>query len=205
MKCLLCDHHSNEFYSDVFQCENCELVFKNPKNYLNALEEKERYDCHTNDANEIGYRNFLLKLITPLESELNNQMTHLDFGSGKTPMFKILLADKIEKSYFYDLYFYPDKTVLNSQYDLVTCSEVVEHFKDPMNSWSELLSVVKPNGFLAVMTNFYSDKIDYKTWWYKNDFTHNVFYTNKTMKFLAEKFQMKIYYTDEKSVVIFKR
>ena len=205
MNCLLCQHHSNEFYPDVFQCENCELVFKNPKGFLKPNEEKERYNFHTNDANELGYRNFLSKLIAPLDRILNNKMTHLDFGSGKTPMFKILLEGKLDQSFYYDLYFYPDKAILNNKYDLVTCSEVVEHFKDPKVSWDELVNVVKQSGYLAVMTNLYSEKIDYKTWWYKNDFTHNVFYTTKTMNYIADFFKLEIFFNDEKSVVIFKR
>jgi hypothetical protein len=69
--------------------------------------------------------------------------------------------------------------------------------------WEKLFATVKSSGILGIMTQFYNDEVDYKSWWYKNDPTHVVFYRQKTLDFLAQKYQMKILYNDHRSVIIF--
>jgi hypothetical protein len=205
VNCLLCEHLSEKFYDDFYKCQHCELIFKNPQHFLSNTEEFNRYQFHENDINDSNYVNFLKKLIDPIDEVFTKTTTHLDFGSGKSPVFHHLLKDRILNSSFYDLYFYPNREILNNQYDVVTCSEVVEHFNNPKGAWDELLNSVKRDGYLAIMTSFYHPEIDFNKWYYKNDPTHVAFYQAKTFQFLSKKYNLKTIFNDSKSRIIFQR
>ena len=36
-----------------------------------------------------------------------------------------------------DLYYYPDKSVLDNSYDVVTATEVIEHLYEPNQVWQQ--------------------------------------------------------------------
>jgi CTP:phosphocholine cytidylyltransferase-like protein len=65
--------------------------------------------------------------------------------------------------------------------------------------------LVRPNGILAIMTLFINAKIDYKSWWYKNDPTHVVFYHEDTFVYLANRFGLEIIFNDKVSIIIFRK
>lgn len=206
MKCLFCQsEQTQKIIEDNYKCFQCHIVFKAENAHLVPAEEERRYQFHENDANDKKYYDFLIKLIKPIEHELANIRTHLDFGSGKSSVYQKYFQEKNCESWCYDLYFYPDIKTLHKQYDLVTCSEVVEHFNNPNHDWNTLVSTVKPNGLLAIMTNFYTDDIDYSKWWYKNDPTHVIFYSLNTFEYLEKKYLLKLQFSDNKSIAIFRK
>jgi hypothetical protein len=190
---------------DNYKCLQCQILFKSENVHLDSTEEEKRYRFHENDANDPNYYDFLIKLLKPIEKDLDKIKTHLDFGSGKSSVYQKFFLERNCESLCYDLFFHPDKETLTRQYDLVTCSEVVEHFNNPSQDWAELVSVVKQNGLLAVMTNFYLDEIDYPNWWYKNDPTHVVFYSLESLKYIEKKYLLKNEYCDSKSIIIFRK
>jgi SAM-dependent methyltransferase len=205
MNCLLCQSNSSLVVTDVFHCDSCGLVYKNPNQYSNNEAEFERYLTHKNNENDQGYINFLNKLAIPLAKFLPETFTALDFGCGPGPTLCNLL-EKIGGTVFnYDPLFYPENKLLNATYDVVTSSEVVEHFKDIERDWTILLDALRPGGILGIMTLFYNSTIDYRSWWYKNDFTHVVFYQHKTFDYLADRFNLEILYCDSNSVIIFRK
>jgi ubiquinone/menaquinone biosynthesis C-methylase UbiE len=87
--------------------------------------------------------------------------------------------------WLYDPLYAPDTAVLNRQYDFVTCSEAVEHFHHPDQDMATLVRLVKPGGWLAVMTSLLDDSIDFARWHYARDPTHVCFYREKTFQWLA--------------------
>jgi hypothetical protein len=171
---------------------------------LGEQEESARYGHHQNHANE-GYKNFLNRLLIPLKTFLPSSFNALDFGCGPGPVLAEMLKEVGASASLYDPQFFPEESVLNNSYEVVTCTEVVEHFKRPKKSWDILVGRVKTNGLLAVMTQLIEDHTDYQKWWYKNDPTHVVFYSRETMHFLAEKYGLEILYNDDQSVVIFRK
>jgi 2-polyprenyl-3-methyl-5-hydroxy-6-metoxy-1,4-benzoquinol methylase len=206
MNCLLCQTDSSKFEGDTFLCPNCSLIFKNPKNFWNEEQDAARYTTHNNNNEDKGYVEFLRKIIPPLKSFLPKKFTALDFGCGPGPTLSILLEEVGGDVENYDPIFFPDAHLLVPEtYDVVTSTEVVEHFKNPKNDWDLLTGLVKDNGLLAIMTLFYSIEIDFKSWWYKNDATHIVFYQKETIEYLATKYNLEILYTDYKSITIFKK
>ncbi len=173
--------------------------------HLSFEEESKRYSYHQNSNQDQGYVDFLNRLVSPLTKFLPKEFTSLDYGCGPAPTVSRLLKEKGGDVHDYDPLFFPHKNLLNEKYDVVTSTEVVEHFKNPSVSWDELTSLIKPSGVLAVMTQFLPEDVDYQAWWYKNDPTHVVFYNDKTFAFLANRFGLEIVFKDQKSVVIFRK
>ncbi len=206
MNCLLCHTDSTAFEAGTFSCPECALIFKNPEIFLSADEDQDRYSQHENNSNDQGYIDFLGKLFHPLKKILPPHFQSLDFGCGPGPTLSILMEEAGGDVENYDPIFFPDAHLLiPDTYDVVTSTEVVEHFKTPEQDWDLLVSLVKDEGLLGVMTQFYKPEIDFKSWWYKNDPTHVVFYQEKTLSYLAKKYNLETLYNDQKSVVIFRK
>ena len=206
MNCLLCHTDSNPFELDTFMCPECHLVFKNPGTFNSTEKDIERYSTHNNDSTDQGYLDFLGRFVTPLKPFLPRKFNALDFGCGPGPTLSLLLEEVGGTVENYDPLFFPDGHLLIPEsYDLVTSTEVVEHFKTPRRDWETLIDLAKDNGVIAIMTLFYSPEIDFKKWWYKNDHTHIVFYQQKTLEYIANEFNLEILYNDNKSIIIFKK
>lgn len=206
MNCLLCHTNSTAFELDTFMCPECQLVFKNPENFLSDEEDVKRYSSHQNISTDQGYLDFLGKVVNPLKQFLPRKFSALDFGCGPGPTMPVLLEELGGSVENYDPIFFPDAHLLVPDiYDVVTCTEVVEHFKTPAKDWDILIDLVKEGGLLGVMTQLFSKETDYQKWWYKNDPTHIVFYQAHTMNWIAEKYNLDILFADQKSVIILKK
>ena len=206
MNCLLCQTGSHLFEVDTFVCPKCKLIFKNPANFWSHEQDVARYTTHNNNSSDQGYVDFLAKLIVPLTPLLPRKFNALDFGCGPGPTLSLLLQKVGGNVENYDPIFFPDAHLLIPElYDVVTSTEVVEHFKEPYQNWETLTSLVKDGGLLAIMTLLYSNEINFKSWWYKNDNTHVVFYQKETMDYLAEIYNLEVVFSDNKSIIIFKK
>ncbi|EAR55305.1 methyltransferase-related protein [Photobacterium sp. SKA34] len=191
--CPLC--HSEQhgvFVEDknrcYFRCQQCALIFADPEAQLSSEQEKAVYDQHQNNPEDMGYRQFLGRLAIPLvERLLAGPLDGLDFGSGPGPTLSIMLDEMGYNMAIYDPYFAPDPSVLTRQYDFVTCTEAIEHFNQPAKEWGLLLSMIKPGGWLGLMTKLATDAEAFTRWHYKNDPTHVSFFSRDTFRFLAQR------------------
>jgi SAM-dependent methyltransferase len=104
----------------------------------------------------------------------------------------------------FDPFFYDDESVLESTYDFVTCTEVVEHLHQPARVFRQLEGLLKPGGWLGVMTCFQTDDDRFANWHYRRDPTHVVFYRERTFAWLAERYgwHMEV---PRKDVVLFRK
>jgi hypothetical protein len=207
MKCLLCANECLNAPLQTYDCPNCGLKFKDSGFFLSHKEEKDRYQSHNNNPDDQGYRDFLNKLIFPLEKFLPAApFQSLDFGCGPGPTISLLMKKYGAQTADYDPAFFPRNELLKpSFYDVVTSTEVVEHFHNPKNDWELLISLVKSGGLLGIMTQFLKPETDYAKWWYKNDPTHVVFYREKKKNFLSESYGLEKLFYDENSVIIFRK
>ncbi|MDV6316417.1 class I SAM-dependent methyltransferase [Idiomarina sp. HP20-50] len=198
MLCTLCASTSFPFCDDknrkYFRCPECDLIFADRETRLLPNEEKAIYDYHENDPNDTQYRAFLSQLSEPLLEKLVPGMSGLDFGSGPGPVLHLMLEEQGMKMSIYDIFYAPAREQLDRQYDFVTSTEVVEHFYEPAATWPELVSLVKPNGWIGIMTSLFTQETAerFKLWNYKNDPTHVSFYTPKTMNWIATHFQLHL-------------
>ncbi len=214
MKCPICNSNQHSFLAktlhylerDFFQCKDCEFIFVPKEFHLSANSEKARYDLHQNHEGDRTYLDYLAGLLKPLHPFLSEkEKNHLDFGCGNAKSLKFIFDQEKIKSSFYDLYFYPDENLLLQTYDLVTCIEVIEHFNDPLEDLSKLISLVKKDGILFVNTQLFKKELDFVNWWYKNDPTHISIFSNETLKFLEVKFNLERLYCDDIKTIIWRK
>ncbi|QIZ78945.1 class I SAM-dependent methyltransferase [Ferrimonas lipolytica] len=197
MLCPLCQHIDPQHYHQdkrrhYFQCPQCKLVFADPAALLPASAEKQIYDQHQNNPDDLGYRKFLNRLAAPLLLRLPLQQQGLDFGCGPGPTLSLMLADAGHEMALYDPYFVPDRSPLKQQYDFVTCTEAIEHFYQPRREWHLLLNLIRPGGYLGIMTKLVRNKDAFAQWHYKNDPTHVSFFSEATFRYLAKQHNLRL-------------
>ena len=195
--CPLCHYpESHHYFEDkrraYLQCQQCELVFVNPEQRLDAKAEKAHYDLHENDPNDAGYRTFLSRVTNPILERIEPSSTGLDFGCGPGPTLSLMMEEQGHNMSLYDLYYHPSTEVLGRTYDFMTATEVIEHLYHPDQVWQQWLNLVKPGGWIGLMTKMVIDVEAFAKWHYKNDPTHVVFFSRNSFKYLAERDQLKL-------------
>lgn len=192
--CLLCGgsecrslHRSDDRHGvrEFWECGECDLVFVPPEFHLPESAEVERYQMHNNDPSDSGYRGFLSRLWDVLRPNLPGGAAGLDFGCGPGPaLAQMMQEDGFEVS-IYDPHFFPDRSVLERQYDFVTCTETVEHLRSPLAEFNLMDSLLVDGGHLGVMTGMLEDRSEFPSWYYHRDPTHVAFYSRRTMLWLG--------------------
>ena len=112
-------------------------------------------------------------------------MTGLDYGCGPGPALAAMLEEAGVAMVLFDPFFHPDSDALQRSYDVITLSEVAEHFSQPADEFDRLDRLLRPGGWLGVMTCFQTDDERFAAWHYRRDPTHVVFYRAKTFEVLA--------------------
>jgi hypothetical protein len=185
-KCFICGGKSGLFSKIkdkiYYRCSRCLAVFLDKRFYLSKEAERKRYKEHNNDVNDPRYQKFVKPIVSRVQEEFTKEDKGLDFGAGTGPVVTKLLTDKGYKLELYDPFFCDRKNVLQKKYDFIVCCEVIEHFRFPFKEFRLLRSLLNPGGTLYCMTDIYSEEIDFKRWYYKDDPTHVVFYHTKTLE-----------------------
>jgi hypothetical protein len=169
----------------------------NPEERLSPGEEKARYDLHQNESTS-GYLDFLTPLLKDIhqlvqsQGRLPSQISTLDFGCGPTAFLGSQFFEKGYKSYNYDIFYYPDQELLRKMYDIITSTEVWEHFHQPKQEIERQLRMLKSGGILGVMTSAHKGEAAFHSWHYRRDLTHVCFYSDKTMLWLAQSYNLKM-------------
>ncbi|WP_092021096.1 class I SAM-dependent methyltransferase [Marinobacter zhejiangensis] len=171
-----------------WRCEGCEATLMDPGHWLDPAREKAVYDLHDNHAEDPGYLRFLGKLSEPLMERLPPGAQGLEFGCGPGPVLAGMLRERGFGVTLYDPFFHPDASALGHTYDFVTCTEVVEHLHDPWGTFAQLDALLKPGGWLGVMTCFQTDDARFANWHYRRDPTHVVFYRESTLAHVGDRF-----------------
>jgi hypothetical protein len=206
--CPLCENHNiRRFDRDAdrtyLHCPDCYLIFVDRENLLPLGEEKARYDLHQNNPNDPEYRNFLNQLAQPLVNRLDPPpLTGLDFGSGPGPTLSILLAEHGYTMRIYDPLYAPTTQVLHDSYDFITCSETFEHFYTPRVEWNMLVDLVKPGGWLGIMTLLFDFDDHFSSWQYKNNLTHVSFFSRNTFQYLAQQDKLLVKFIGDKVILL---
>ena len=72
-------------------------------------------------------------------------------------------------------------------WDLITCTEVLEHLQQPLATLETLRTRLRPGGILAVMTEWPPPPDRFRRWHYRRDPTHVAFYGPATLQGLARR------------------
>lgn len=172
---------------DYWRCQHCEATFVDPSQLPDRSVEHAQYRLHCNEVEDKGYRKFLMRMASPLLERLPAGLSGLDYGCGPGPALAAMLTEAGHRMAVYDPLFFDDPTLLNGRYDFITCTEVVEHFHHPFDEFARLDRLLKPGGWLAVMTMFQTDDTAFAHWHYRRDPTHVVFYRETTFRNIAKR------------------
>lgn len=159
-----------------------------PTDRPTATEERARYESHENDPADPDYRAFLDRLAAPLMERLPPAAEGLDYGAGPGPALARMLEEAGHSMAIYDPFFAPDPAALNYTYDFVACTETAEHFHAPGEEFSRLDALLRPGGWLGLMTEVLDASQSFETWWYARDPTHVCFYAPPTLRWIADHF-----------------
>jgi len=196
MNCVLCDSPIRKFFQtndkkNYHECSCCGLIFLDCNDRLSYEDEKARYESHQNSPTDISYRNFLNQLFQPLSQKINKNNIGLDFGCGPGPTISKMFQENGLKMDIYDPIFFPNDYALKSQYDFISCTEVVEHLFDPAKTLNLIDLILKKSGWLGVMTKIYDKSIIFEDWYYRKDPTHVAFYSKQTLETIADMMDWK--------------
>jgi SAM-dependent methyltransferase len=173
---------------DYWRCDACEATFLDPAQRPAPAEERAHYALHENDASAPAYRRFLARIADPLLERLPPRRQGLDYGCGPGPALACMLREAGHDVRIYDPLFVPDAEALRVRYDFITCTETAEHFHHPATEFQRLGRMLRPGGWLAVMTCFQTDDARFAQWHYRRDPTHVVFYRAATFHRIAAQY-----------------
>ena len=195
--------YDNEMKCNFHFCDSCGFIFKDDADYLDNNTEYKRYASHNNSFESPGYvkmfRDFLLKI----DDYIDYDSLVLDYGCGPGPVLSEMMASKGSKTKTYDLYFPHSVDYDEYLYDIITVTEVIEHFKDPMDDLRKSLKLLKQGGLLVIRTSFI--KQPFMKWWYKRDHTHVSFFNDSVFNKISEILNLEIVFSDHFDTVIFKK
>ena len=169
-----------------WRCPECLATFLQPDQRPDRQAEKTEYDRHQNAVDDAGYRAFLAPAADCVCEHLAAGSKILDYGCGPGPALATMLREFGYRVSLYDPIYRPDTTVLTGAYDAITCTEVVEHFHDPAAEFDRLNTLLRPGGWLIVMTRFQTEDARFARWHYRRDPTHVVFYRPQTFGMLGD-------------------
>jgi len=215
VKCKICNNQSEKIFEKVilqkyntgyYKCEHCGFVQTDEVTWL-----EEAYKSAISSL-DIG----LLSRNYHLKSEITNLIdccfptaqNMLDYAGGYG-VFTRLMRDAGYNFFNHDDYceniFAKHFDLKNSndvKIDLVTAFEVLEHFTNPLENLKEVFQYAENAVFTTEITPESNDEIE--NWWYIAQETgqHVVFYTEKSLGIIAEKFN-KYYYTKDRTIHVF--
>lgn len=195
--CPLCTGTRISDFADLdrryLECADCRLVFVSRADLPDSTRERQQYLLHENRVDDPQYRLFLARLWDPLKTRLGSTaQTALDYGAGPGPALAAMMEESGLSVSIYDPFFAPDESVLERRYDVITCTEVAEHFHEPGRDFRRLAQMIAPDGILGLMTTPLEDDIDFENWHYRRDVTHVSFYRKQTMDFIAGKYGLRL-------------
>jgi SAM-dependent methyltransferase len=172
---------------EYVDCARCRLIFVPPRYWPTRDEERARYDQHRNAPADAGYRAFLSRPFRAVLDRVPPPATGLDFGSGPGPTLSTMLEEAGYAVSLFDVYYAPERAVLDRSYDFITCTEVIEHLHEPTRDLRRLVERLVPGGWLIVQTQLLPAKDLFTTTWrYRRDPTHVAFYSVEAFRWLAD-------------------
>lgn len=202
----ICDHvgeyavaHGRHYQT----CHVCGLVFMDPAHRPTAAQERAHYETHQNDPDDVRYRHFLSRLSGPLVEHLPPGAEGLDYGAGPGPTLSVMLEEQGFRMRIFDPVFHPDASALTRSYDFITATEVIEHCFSPRDELDRLSSLLRPGGWLAIMTEMLRVGCQFSDWRYARDPTHVCFFASATMRWIARHYSWRMD-TPHGNVVLFR-
>jgi len=199
----LLDRQFNHMY---YYCKECHFAFIEDKHHVTYEEEREIYELHENSIEDESYVKYLENYIDEALTPFVKEGVGLDFGSGPEPVLAELLRKRGYEVDLYDKHYANIEGIWNKQYDFITSTEVIEHFHEPLYTLEQIVTLLKPGGYLSIMTLFLPKDLElFQNWWYRRDPTHIAFYSPETFEVIAKKLGLEVVYENGKRIVVFRK
>jgi len=196
----------NQLHHTAHRCPACLAVFKDTQVFPTPEVEKARYDTHHNTLDNTGYVDFLAHFLDRAVRPFVSQGRSLDYGCGPGPVCVHLMRERGFEATGYDPLYAPDTPLIAHHYDVITCTEVLEHVFDPHAIFQQFQTLCRPGGFVAIMTLFVPERNeDYLTWWYRRDETHVGFYHPLSLSTLAAHHGFEVMRLEEPNLITLRR
>jgi len=211
LKCHICNNSVDSFVDEktkivYYHCDSCEYIFKSPEYYQDFKAQHVRYDLHENDENDAGYRAYFQRFLDFVLPRIEKPGAALDFGCGASSLLAQLLEEKGIGCDYYDPIYHPKEDEKDKKYDLIVTTEVFEHLHQPKEVFVKLLGQLDEGGYLAIQTQFHSNRIEtFKKWYYHQDPTHIVFFRVKTFRKLCEMYGCELLSDNGKNMVLLRK
>lgn len=179
------------------------LIFTESKFLPSLAEERSRYLSHNNGIQYPGYVNFLKQIIEPSLPFLSANMRGLDYGCGPMPTLSILLKNEGLLCLDYDPLFFP--VMPDGLFDFIFATECFEHFHKPGKEIEKISGILKPGGYLMIMTTQWESRDNFSSWYYTNDLTHVSFYHKNTFDYIADEYGFSQKLLKDSKIVILKK
>jgi len=169
-------------------CPWCGLRFVPSPYHLAPKAEDDRYRLHQNSLEDAGYVRFLSPVVAALQRWCDpgkdRGVSVLDYGAGPGPVLVELLTRAGFLAAGYDPCFGPP-LVQGTVFDAVVSTEVFEHFREPARDLDRITALLRPGGFLVVLTSLAPPDSELGRWYYVGDPTHVVFYSERVFRYIA--------------------
>ncbi|MDQ7047467.1 MAG: class I SAM-dependent methyltransferase [Sulfurovum sp.] len=211
MLCHICDTYTLSFIHEktnitYHHCKDCEYIFKSPEVYQDFNTQKERYNLHTNDEEDEGYKAYFKRFLDFTLPLVGQPKTALDFGCGASTILSTMLKIEGIDCTYYDPIYHPDTLNNARKYQLIVSTEVFEHLQQPKEVFSALLERLEEGGYLAIQTQFYPcDREAFTKWYYHQDPTHIVFFSTQTFKVLSKNFDCTYIGDNGKNMIVLQK
>ncbi len=197
--CPLCNSGGGREWRDehgvpYYFCPSCDLIHLHPEYRPSLDSERRRYLEHNNSPDEPGYVAYLTGFAEhTIFPYLPAGTRILDFGSGPAPVLSTILNRRGYRAQPYDPFFAPDGDLSPGSYDGVAAVEVAEHLFKPAEEFDRMRSLLRPGGFLFLRTELHDGSPEFfSSWWYRRDRTHIVFYSRKTISYIAATLRLRL-------------
>lgn len=191
--CQVCQSSSVEPISSVqalswLQCGCCHAAWMADSERSPPVTGKSIQKLHANDPADAEYRDHLDGLVQGLKNKLKVGSVGLDYGCGPNPGLAQLLFEAGYIMNLYDPFYAPDPVRLDRTYDFIACNEVIEHFEAPITEFSRLNTLLKPGGWLGILSSYRIDNDGFENLRRRQDPAGIVFYSPETFQLIADRF-----------------
>ncbi len=202
--CKVCGKNTKREYDKQTKSfyDFCECGFISKERIIDGEVEYAHYAKHNNTMESTGYVKMFETFLKKVETHFPGKSV-LEYGCGPGPVLAELLRIKDYTVKTYDKYFDHDADYNQHLYDVVTLTEVIEHFDDPVEELEKIHKLLKSGGVVAIQTMFI--KQPFFDWWYRRDYTHISFFNDAVFELIASKIGFSVVYSDNSSIIVLKK